>query len=211
MQRRTTSRPARQRGIVMLFGLIALIIMMIGGVALIRSVGSSMVAAGNIAFKRDMANQGERVFATVLAEMQTGNLSTAVQRQNHRVASNYSASMLATNAQGIPLALLTNDAGFAAVGAVANDLSVPAQKVTIRYVVDRLCATTGLDAVLGSSGCTLSEDMVPKGGSSNPWESPAEGSAGNAGAVPPQVVYRLSVRVTGPRNTQSFFQSTFSL
>jgi hypothetical protein len=29
--------------------------------------------------------------------------------------------------------------------------------------------------------------------------------------VPQQVVYRLSIRVNGPRSTQAFFQTTFTL
>ena len=37
-----------------------------------------------------------------------------------------------------------------------------------------------------------------------------DNSAGGAGALPRQVVYRLSVRVGGPRDTQAYFQTTFS-
>jgi type IV pilus assembly protein PilX len=38
-----------------------------------------------------------------------------------------------------------------------------------------------------------------------------DSSSGGMGGLAPQVVYRISVRVTGPRNTQSYYQSTFKL
>ena len=49
----------RQRGVVLLFSLIALVIMLIVAVALVRSFNNSLFTAGNIGFKRDMQNQSE--------------------------------------------------------------------------------------------------------------------------------------------------------
>ena len=93
---------------------------------------------------------------------------------------------------------------------------MPGQQVTLRYVVDRLCDSGGLDTTLGADHCNLASDGAPRGGSgdkANTAEDAAGGSGGAvlAGAVQQQVVYRLSIRVTGPRNTQAFFQTTFTL
>ena len=87
--------------------------------------------------------------------------------------------------------------------------------VTIRYVVDRLCATVGDEGALGASTCRQADNPVPAGTSLSNLQG-AERSLGSTGggggksAIPQSVLYRLSIKVSGPRNTQSFFQSTFA-
>ena len=134
-----TRRRARQRGAVLLFGMIALVVLLVGTAALVRSMNTSVFTAGNYGFKRDLTNQGERAVAAVLDVVQTGALSTVAAREASDPARNYSAQLLATNPQGIPLALLS-DAQFAGVGVAANDISISDMGITIRYVVDRVSA-----------------------------------------------------------------------
>ena len=213
MKRQALSRSgsrSRERGVVLLFSLIALVIMLLAAVALVRSFNSSLFTAGNIAFKRDMQNQGERAVDKALTEFRSGgSLDTPAKRAANLLTSNYSATMLAVNAQGIPDAL-QNDTTFAVVGTSA-DLKSTDQSVTIRYVIDRLCSTSGDETTLGSSGCLLADNLVPAGTSSSNLLGPDRSLGGRSGATPQGVVYRLSVKVTGPRSTQSFFQSTFTV
>jgi type IV pilus assembly protein PilX len=219
--RRPPRHQARQSGVVLLFALIALVIMLVGSVAIMRSLNSSLFNVGNIAFKRDMSNQAERVIGLVLADMQAGgDLASSEARGDHLTENNYSAQILSTNRQGIPLALLDDDL-FDGVGDLGNDIELEDQGLKIRYVVDRLCNSTGEDAVLGPANCVLSEGAAPAGGnnftmnsaevSQNTAGAGGGGATGGKSAVPLQVVYRVSIRVSGPRNTLSFFQTTFSL
>jgi hypothetical protein len=219
-QRRRDPAPARaaQRGTVLLFSLIILVVMLISSVALVRSFDTTLNTAGNLAFKRDLAQQSEEATQTILTQFRAGGLLvTATARANNMIAQNYSATVLPSNAQGIPLALL-GDAAFAAVGTASTDIKDDDRKIALRYVVDRLCTSTGEDAALGSDDCTVAEEVVLAGGSQSNWQRAETGSgvaaggsgAGLAGAVALPVVYRLSIRATGPRNTQSFFQTTFS-
>lgn len=203
-----------QRGVVLLFSLITLVVLLIAAVALVRSFSNSMFTAGNIAFKRDLQNQGERVIPGILNTFTTGALSTAAARGAHLQSANYRAFTLESNAQGVPNVLL-DDAAFGAVANSANDVTVTdstgaSQQVTIRYVVDRICDQLGADSTLGAGRCMLIDTNIPQGGSSSDWQRAEISGVGGAGAVPQQIVYRISVRVTGPRNTQAFFQSTFS-
>jgi type IV pilus assembly protein PilX len=198
---------ARQRGVVMLFGLIVLAIMLIGAAAMVKSVNTSMFNAGNLGFKRDMANQMERAIAVVHDQLRTGALSAEATRQADQTTRNYRATLLASNAQGIPNALLS-DSTFATVGTSSNDIAIPAQGITIRYVIDRLCATAGAAT---ASNCQMATDPVAGGGGLQAKGGAEFTTAGGSGAVQQRVVYRLSVRVTGPRNTQAFFQSTMTL
>ena len=208
-----THRAARQRGVVLLFALIALVIMLIAAVAMVRSFNSSLYTAGNIGFKRDLQNQSEKAFAQAFAQFQTGGtLGDATKRSADQSGSNYSATALATDSAGIPTVLQGSAMG--AWGTATNDISPPDQAVQIRYVIDRLCNTAGAEDLLAGSGkCMLADDPSALGTGLGGIQS-----AGGASlcptcksAIPKGVVYRLSVKVTGPRGTQSFFQSTFSI
>jgi Tfp pilus assembly protein PilX len=147
---------SRQRGVVLIFTLIVLLILTIGAVALMRSMNTALSGAGNLAFRRDLVNQGEQAVANVIKEFKTGDLSTSASTLNNVPADNYSATML-----------------------------------------DRMCSSTGTPT---GSLCVQSS------------ASPTGGTAGNTATVKPPTatVYRLSVRVTGARNTQVFLQTTFT-
>ncbi len=207
-------RRPHQRGVTMLFGLIALAIMLIGAAAMVRSMNTSLANAGNLGFKRDLTNQTERAMIDAVALLDTGGaLGTEALRLSNNSARNYSAAMLPSNAQGVPDALLIDDAGFAAAWTAA-DIDIPAQSVKVRYLIDRLCLSAG---AANAATCSLSEDLVPAGSSSSEGERaedpPGAASAaatGAAAAVNRSVVYRVSVRVSGPRSTQAFFQTTLT-
>jgi type IV pilus assembly protein PilX len=193
---------ARQQGVVLIFSLLVLLILAIGAVALLRSVNSSLLSAGNLAFHRDLVNQGEQAVSTVMTEFKTnGPPLSGAPTTADLPAANYKSTVLPTNAQGVPLALLDDTAGpngFLSVGVAANDIIPNAtSQVTIRYVIDRLCTLTG---TASSPNCVQST-ALPTGGTAN---------HNTAVAPPSATVYRVSVRVTGPRNTQAFLQTTFT-
>jgi len=190
------STPASyQRGVVLIYTLIILLILTIGAVALMRSTQTSLFSAGNLTFRRDLVNQGEQATATVIAAFKTGVLSSSASTQSDNQAANYSSTMLASNAAGVPNALLNNTT-FAAVGTSANDIVGATPDVTIRYVIDRMCSATGASF---AANCVQST------------ASPTGGQIPGNGLPPPSAtVYRLSVRVSGARNTQVFLQTTFT-
>jgi type IV pilus assembly protein PilX len=196
MNRSKFPSAARQQGVVLIFSLIVLLILAIGAVALLRSVDTSLVSAGNLAFHRDLVNQAEQAVANVMTEFKTGALPLGGATTVSMPAANYSAATLPTNAQGVPLALLDNTAfGLVATGA---DIAGRTPDVTIRYVIDRLCAP--LTVVAASSTCVQSTGL-PTGGTAN---------RNTAVAPPSATIYRISVRVDGPRSTQAFLQTTFT-
>lgn len=202
MNRFQLASVASQRGVVLIFALIVLLILAIGAVAVLRSVNSTSLSSGNLAFHRDLVNQAEQAIATVLTEFRTNGppLSTSPTTAS-LPAANYSAATLLTNAQGVPLALLDNTA-FGVIGTAANDI-IPASTsgvplgVTIRYVIDRLCTSTGTASI---TNCVQSTGL-PTGGTAN---------RNTAVAPPSATIYRVSVRINGPRNTQAFLQTTFT-
>ncbi|SDW83684.1 hypothetical protein SAMN05518669_102393 [Variovorax sp. YR634] len=184
----------RQHGVALLFCLVILVILLAGGVAVVRSMHTSLSTAGNLAFRRDLVNQGERAVSAVLAKFATsGTLATAT---TDVPAENFKATKLDTNAQGVPKALL-DDTAFGVVGKASNDITDAAAQVSIRYVIDRLCTSSGTAT---STGCVQSS-AAPSGGTAGPVPPPPP---------PTATVYRLSMRISGPRDTQVFVQSTFT-
>ena len=103
---------------------------------------TSLFSAGNMSFRRDLVNQGEQAVSNVMTAFKTGAFATSAATQADNAALNYSSTALATNAQGVPNALL-NQTAFNAVGLAANDITGATPEVKIRYVIDRLCSVTG--------------------------------------------------------------------
>ncbi len=189
-------RQRRERGVVLLICLIVLVILLAGGVAVMRSMNTSLSSAGNLAFKRDLVNQGEQAAVKVLALFDGGSLSAVGADYNDVKASNYSAVRLDSNDRGIPLALLKDEL----YNAKASDIiDRSADFVKIRYLIDRLCNTSGASS---KTTCVYAPATTDVRG----------GSVQEAGRPPPPkaLVYRLSVRVDGPRDTQVFLQSSFT-
>lgn len=211
MPRFLTSIPVRrQRGAVLIISLIVLVVMLISAAALMRSFDISLTTAGNLAFKRDLAQQSEQAAETILARFRTGGaLAGTTARETNNAALNYSATVLpSNNPQGIPDTLLANDATFA--GAWTDADINAGQGITLRYVVDRMCAASGGGSETPDN-CSVADASLQPGGSSSEWQRAERASVGGArGAVAQPVVYRLTIRATGPRDTQSFFQTTFS-
>lgn len=187
----------RQRGVVLLIVLIGLLLMMIGAVAMVRSLNGSSQVAGNLAFRRDLTNQGERGLAAASAAVQTGTLAAASTRRQDQPASNYSAKRLETDAAGIPL-LLLKDSLFASAGMKdTNDIVDEKAGLRIRWIIDRQCDKAG---AFDPATCAAIDRDTTDGGSD--WLLRPSGAAG--------AVYRVSVRVDGPRATQAFLQATFT-
>jgi Tfp pilus assembly protein PilX len=205
-----THGAARERGVVLLFCLIILVVLLAGGVAVMRSTDTSLFGAGNLAFKRDLVNQGELAIAKAMREFQDGGaLVTTANNAAHRPAANYSAIQLQTNEYGIPLALLqkttlsgANVAGgtFTATGAALTGEG----GVTVRYVIDRMCNAIGAFSVIGKGGCVYTPSSTDTlGGDQSQLSVPGP-------SLPSPPIYRVSVRVDGPRDTQVFLQASFT-
>lgn len=187
-------RCRREGGAVLLITLILLVLLLLSTVALMRSSETSLIMAGNLAFKRDLTNQGERGMTKAIAAFKSGALSSSSARTDNLLSSNYFATAQASDSHGLPIMLL-KDSAFTGT---AGDITDSASGVTIRYMVDRLCNSTG---AFDYNTCVSLRSMPNKGADVT---RPDPVSANEY-----RPVYRISVRVTGPRNTQAYLQSTF--
>ena len=185
----------------MVVALVTLVVLMIGAVALIRSMSASMSIAGAFGIKRDMANQAANALAQVRTAMTTGALASDTARGADNLAANYFASIQPTTAEGIPTRLIVSDTDFTSAGFTTPPT---VNGITVRYLVDRLCSSTG---PASSGNCMIGSTPVPLGASAGDLK----GGGNASGAIVPQAVYRLTIKVSGPLNAQAFYQSTFTI
>ncbi len=198
----------RESGVVLLFALVLLVILLLSSIALVRSSVNSTLAAGNISFKRDLQMQAGRGIQAAENEFKSGGpLASATTLDSNLASANYSSTMLPSGPNGIPTMLL-DDSSWTMTGSDISDSSAPITDpvthktvttgVTIRYVIDRLCTSTGV--ITDPSQCVIGQLGQDKGGTA--WLKKAGGT--------PQPIYRITVRVLGPHNTQTFVQQLIS-
>jgi type IV pilus assembly protein PilX len=189
----------KQSGVVLFITLVSLVIMLIASVALIRSTDTNLLISGSLAFKRDVVNQAERSMPSIRAKFTTGALSVSTAKQADSVAvDNYYATILPSNASGVPNVLLNTSTFDTAMP--SNNITYASGGITIRYVIDRMCLAAG---AISPSNCTISKAGTDLGGGAIEILGKLTGEDG--------VVYRISLRATGPKNTEAFMQSTFTI
>lgn len=178
----------------MVFALIALVLLLVGMAAMLRATDTSSDLVGNLAFRRDLTNRAETAIVTARAAFVSGALASETSRTTNLVTANYSAVKLATGAGGVPL-VLTRDSAFTNAG-MSPTLDITADGVEARYVIDRQCVAVG---EFSTSNC---EVILSEGDTGGTVGVPRPG-----GTARP--VYRITVRVKGPRGTAAYFQTTY--
>jgi type IV pilus assembly protein PilX len=207
-RRALTGRPRNgQRGVVLLVALIILVALTLSGVALIRSVDTANLIAGNQSFHQAAVHAAERSTETALANWleannalgdddlfdtapadanpPTGYLSARDDRiVTAGVPETWEAFWNRTTALTPPVTLAPDAAGN-----------------TVAYVIHRLCETPNRAPHLAN--CAKQPSSINTGGSFG---------AGNVAAITNnQVYYRITTRVQGPRNTVAYIQTIVAL
>jgi len=209
--RRIAARSGRERGVVMIVTLIVLVVLLVGAAALLRSTDGASTLAGQLGFRRDLKNQAERAIATAVASLKTGSLASSLAREEDMVEANYSAVELDTDAStGLPTILLASDAKFEDANYTINIIDATDgldentdTGIKVRYVIDRLCLASGSPT---ASNCSRTNVQFQNNGQDT------KGHTLNASFLSlSTTVYRISVRVDGPRGTQAFVQSAVAL
>lgn len=204
MPTQSSFKVQKQNGVILLVTLLALVIMMLASLALVRSTDTNLILAGNYAFKRDVVNQAERAVPKIKALFESGDLKLASSRTNNKTDVNYYASIQPNNAQGLPIKL------FEIAENNANNITDPKSGVTIRYIIDRMSLASGAPSI--DNGGFVPINQINNAGDGLIRETGSSGSPNrtqvNGGMVS---LYRISIRATGPRNTESFLQVIFTI
>ncbi len=180
-----------ERGIVLIMVLIGIIAMSLAGIALMRASQTGSLIAGNFAFKQASVAASDTAVEMAFAQLDTivAGLSDAAYPAGCAVgACVYYPTRQATDINGMP-------------NVIGNWSTVPSNVVnasyTTRYVIDRLC-TGALPITDPTVSCFVGQALTAGG-------SRKIGDTNFSSA--PQIHYRVSVQVTGPRNTVSLVQA----
>ncbi len=196
-----------QKGVVLFIALIVLVALTMAGIALVRSVDTANIIAGNLAFKEgtlQAADLGVEAAVAALPDIVTNNLDTDLTPAASSTNPNYwyYATRRVADAGGVPTTQALGAAGTATAidwsgVPVAVDSAATGNKVQI--VIDRLCQGPG--PVTDIQGKCFVD--TPLGGGSKK-------AGGVAFTASTAVYYRVTARVTGPRNTISMVQAILS-
>jgi len=186
------TRPAvsRHRGAVLFIALIVLVAMSLAGIALIRRVDTANLIAGNLAFKQNATHGGDwgaEEARTWLSAQLATNLYADVPGR-------YSAAMqTGLDFTGTDPSRPDFDWSANAFGPLTD----PAGN-EVRYVIHRMCDLAGNPS---SVNCVRTSLGGTVGGTQG-------GATYGSAALPStsQIYYRITARVTGPRNTVSYVQ-----
>jgi Tfp pilus assembly protein PilX len=187
-------RPSRERGIVVFVALIAVVLLSLAAVGLMRTVHTSTIVVGNLAFRQAAQAMAAAAVERAVFDMKLPT-KTIADLTTHDVGHNYYASVQpGQSAMGIPAAL-QGDPGSNYPGAFQTIVDAETQN-TARWVIERMCDddALGKDAVNAQKDC----EMI------RPKQSPAKETNLKKGIALPRIpYYRMTVRVDGPPGTNS--------
>ncbi|MEP7155208.1 MAG: hypothetical protein ABI905_05515 [Betaproteobacteria bacterium] len=190
-----------QQGSVLFTALIVLIAMSLAAVALIRAFDSSILAAGNVAFRQSTLQSADLAIEEARSWLLTNSAGTGL--ENNSPANGYFAWAAATE-PGLPDSTTRWQS-------YPWDQPVYAKSITdtkgnqISYVIQRLCSGVG-SPNSGSNNCISGESTGRLSDAENSRRSDARPIVGGT-----YYYYRVTVRAVGPRQTQSFSQSILEL
>lgn len=194
---------ARQRGIVLLIALVAVFMLMLAGLATMRSVGTTTLLSGNLAFRE-----------------------ATVQSADYGLEAARAWLMIQSNAS--PSTLFNNNAGGGGAGYVSywddsfdprnpntwnNAFTIPSAPpgFQIQYLIHRMCRNANdsyVDPTPSGGGppqvCYMASIIGTQGDSNS---SIAYGSFNLFGTATGTPYYRITTRVVGPRNAESYVQA----
>lgn len=201
--------PQKQAGVVLFIALIALVAMTLAAIALVRSVDTGNVVAGNLAFKQGATAASDTAVETAIAVL------AAIADQSASFNDNIGIGYYATSQTDLDMTGSKNLSSMARVDWDDNNCSGTSQSAcidastqitlgngyTARYIIHRLCSAAG------DPGTTSCATYVPPATAALGGAKGAIIQGGGKLAAPPVGYYRITTRVSGPRNTTSFVET----
>lgn len=195
-----------QRGVSLFVALIALVVMTLAGLALVRSIDTATLVAGNLAFKEAAVSIADRGTEAAINYL-TGTATLANTDANLPAGCNppdcqyyHEGQSSIENTKGVP----------AFNWGSTNIPSVEVSGYKYQFVIERLCKQ-GENRVIGP---VAREEDSPYC-FSNTREGGNSFGIYSSGSAPPlgaelEIVYRVTTKVSGPRNTETIVQTLLS-
>ena len=207
-----TRQPARHaHGMVLIVALVVLVVLALAAVGLLRGTFTSNLIAGNLAFREAAVHSADPAVeaAVVWLENNTGQSTSTTATTCtsgstvlacDQTSRGYAATRTDPSSSQTWATLWTTLSSTVTPVALSQDSAGN----TPSYLVQRMCANTG-DAT--SASCSIVPSSTECGSSKT-----LDSNSGNGNiACTSQVYYRITVRVSWPRNTVSYTQVMVAL
>jgi type IV pilus assembly protein PilX len=233
--RRGHGSALKQRGVVLFFTLIALVVMSLAAVALIRSVDTSTMISGNLAFRQAGTSSGDSGIEAAIAWLSSAQAEAA--KANLNVYKDTTHPFNHTGGYDINGGTCCLNAGYYSNADLSLSLTDPTASNrinwtsdstlvldpsgnqtdnsgnTVRYVIQRLSRTA--DKLPGTieipptiTGTIFSSAALDNSGKQIPYATevcPPKSTGCPSAGM--TALMRITVRVSGPKNTVSYVQT----
>lgn len=206
-----SGRAPEQRGVVLFFALVALVAIMLAAVALIRSVDTSTIIAGNLAFRQAATTSGDagtETAMTWLTATQAANTTKNVLTDpTHPFNITNAASGYYSNTN--PALNLFADAVWDAIDTAVVPPVTDTSGNTIQYVIQRACRNENVaiaSIAPNPPHCLFSGAVQDTNGQNVPLPQDVCSGPGCPQAGQ-STMLRITSRVKGPKNTRSYVQA----
>jgi type IV pilus assembly protein PilX len=193
--------PRRQRGVVLMVALIVLVALTLAGLSMVRSADTGTIVAGNLAFRQAATQTLDAGLEAAVAGMPQGYAASDL-----GVANKYYKYMLPdANGDGLPdlpvgqtWAGVGNPSGAYVINNPAN-----LNGYTVRYVVERMCFQGAGAAITTDLEAEARCNLEPKVSGADSGKIAGQEALGQDR----KTHYRITAKVEGPRNTETFAQA----
>lgn len=204
--RKQLAHNTHQNGVVLFIALVALVVMSLAAVALIRSVDTNTVIAGNLAFKQSALlasdSGSEAAFDWLDGISSAGNLALL---NNNQLGQGYHATIPDLKDPVDPTRIYLDDPAVLRDDTTWDDsvsLPLTTDSNQINYIIERMCLQNREPSPSdGTLHCLFGAEPLPPD-----ITDPNYNQAANVPNVP-SPIYRVTVRVQGPKNTVSYTQA----
>jgi Tfp pilus assembly protein PilX len=203
------ARRVKQRGVVLFFALIALVAMSLAAVALIRSVDTSTLIAGNLAFKQAATSSGDSGIEAAIAWLAQTEAANSTLNVYMDPVHFFNTTSLADGyySNVDPNLSLTDSSAPSHIKWDGTDsvcLAEDSSGNTTCYVIQRMCRDA--NQTIAVTSCLFSDVIMDN--NNQTIRLPQQvclGSGCPPSAQPPQI--RITARTGGKRNTVSYVQA----
>lgn len=194
----------KQQGLVLFLALVALVVLSLAAVALIRSVDTNTLIAGNLSFKQTATASGDIGVETGIAWLSATNLANS--GKNVYTDLTHAFNLTDTTRgyySSFDTALdLKTDGPWNAITNVPE--VIDASNNRVRYIIQRMCRTN--NAVVSIDDCLFSgAEKDINGKNVKLLQEICDGQGCPPAGSSPQL--RITSRTLGPKNTVSYIQA----
>jgi type IV pilus assembly protein PilX len=199
--------PRRERGAILFIALIVLVAMSLAGIALMRSVDTNVLIAGNLAFRQGATAGGD--WGIEAARVWLKGSPALLKDDKPAGAPFYRANWQESlDLAGTNPAVTDYNWDTTDTADQPADLGFDSAGNRVQYLIQRLCNIAGLPT---DPGVACVQSSLSKASGQNTLSSKTVKDMNQKDQESDKVVlYRVTVRITGPRNTVSFVQAVMN-